>query len=103
MEALARFKSLILDPATLVVFTAGFLVFTYGLVVFMDNARKGGDVKVGREHMLWGIAGMFIMVATYGIINIIASTIGVDPENPADTSRIQNIQPADSKFFPVFR
>jgi hypothetical protein len=95
MELLTRVKDLIINPAILVVFTAGFLLFTYGLVVYMYNIREGKGHDDGVRHMLWGLAGMLIMISVYGIIGLISNTIGVDPNNPVDPSRIQNVDPGN--------
>jgi len=101
MDVLARFKVLIIDPATLVVFTAGFLLFMWGLAMYLWKLKDGGDTKTGVNHMIWGLVGMLVMVSVYGIIALIANTIGVDPINPVDPGRLQGIQPT-SKFFPIF-
>jgi len=29
-----------------------------------------------KSHMLWGIFGMFIMIAVFGIMNLILTTVG---------------------------
>jgi len=100
MEIFKRFQELILEPATLFVVSLGFLYFMYGLFTFMREAQSGGNVSEGKNHMLYGIIGMFIMVSVWGIITIIANTIGVDPQNPADTSRLNSINPGNPAFNP---
>jgi hypothetical protein len=100
MELFERFKDLILTPATLAVVSLGFLYFMWGLYSFMRAAQSGGNVNDGKNHMLYGIIGMFIMISVYSIIAIIANTIGVDPQNPADTSRLNAINPGNPAFNP---
>ncbi len=102
MELLARIKEQIIDPAVLVLFTAGLLLFMVGLVQYMNTLRQGGNPKEGVQHMIWGMVGMLIMVSVTGIIALISGTIGVDPMNPADINRANLMQPADQKFFPGF-
>ena len=101
MEIFRRFNDLVLEPATLFVVSLGFLYFMFGLLSYMRAAQGGsGSVNDGKNHMLYGIIGMFIMVSVWGIITIIANTIGVDPQNPADTSRLNSINPGNPAFNP---
>ena len=97
-----RFVTLIIDPTILLVFTAGFLLFLWGLVVFIaglaDDAR-GNAYQSGKQHMLWGLIGMFVMVGVFGIIAILNNTfkLGVSPDARTyepDMSRLQNINSA---------
>jgi len=40
------------------------------------NRDKEDKRTAGKQHMIWGIIGMAIMVSVFGIINLIMSTIG---------------------------
>ena len=84
-----KFVDLIIDPAILVIFAAGFFLFLWGLVQFLWNIEEGAESD-GKQHMLWGIVGMLIMVSVYGIITLIDSTFDLDISNP-DVSRMDNI------------
>jgi len=68
----------IINPLILLIFAAGVFLFMWGLVVFMMNVNNAQKKAEGQQHMMWGIIGVFIMATVFGIINIIASTIGVD-------------------------
>jgi hypothetical protein len=98
MQILQRFQDLILTPAMLALASLAFLYFMYGLYTFMQAVQKGGPTTDGKNHMLWGIVGMFIIVSTWSIITIIANTIGVDPRNPVDSSRLNNINSSNPAF-----
>lgn len=76
---LQRLEYEILWPAMTVVFAAGFLLFLYGMVMFLWNSgEQSHDYKsAGRQHMLWGIVGMFIMVSFWSIIAILDNTFGL--------------------------
>lgn len=88
-ELLNRFVDYIINPAILIVFSAGFFLFVWGLVQFMLNLEKG-EIDNGKRHMLWGIVGMLIMVSVYGIISIIDNTFQLNLSNP-DMSRLENV------------
>lgn len=86
-----RFVTYVIDPIILVVFSAGFFLFMYGAVEMLINLNKGGDTKEGKQHMIWGIVGMLIMVSVEGIINLVAGTFGLDISGAnVDTTTINN-------------
>lgn len=74
------------------IFSAGFFLFLWGLVVFIFKLDEGGDHKEGKDHMLWGIIGMFVMVSVGGIMAILNNTFNLQATNP-DVNRIQNVLP----------
>lgn len=76
----------VIDPLILLVFAAGFFFFLWGLVKFLWNSREGEIASEGKQHMLWGVIGMFIMVSVYGIITLITGTFGINQQNATDTS-----------------
>jgi hypothetical protein len=96
-DAMQRVSTYIIDPVLLVVFALGFTLFLYGLVEFLWKLNGEGDTKEGKQHMLWGIVGMLIMVSVYGIINVIDSTFNLNFSNP-DVSRMNNIQVPSNLF-----
>lgn len=61
----------------------GFLIvlatvyFLWGVMQFIWASRADGDQEEGKQHMLWGIIGMTLMVSVYGILRIITGTFGV--------------------------
>ena len=69
----------------------------WGLVVFLWNLREGKDYKAGIQQMVWGLAGMLIMMSVKEIIYLISNTFGLDLGIP-DLSRINNIQ-TPTNFF----
>lgn len=84
-----RLVTYIIDPIILVIFAAGFFLFVWGLVQFIYKLDEGAQTS-GKQHMLWGIVGMLIMVSVYGIITLIDETFDLDISNP-DMSRMNNI------------
>ncbi len=84
-----RLVTYIVDPIILLIFAAGFFLFVWGLVQFIWKLDEGAQ-NSGKQHMLWGIIGMTIMVSVYGIITLIDETFDLDISNP-DMSRINNV------------
>jgi uncharacterized membrane protein YjfL (UPF0719 family) len=50
--------------------------FLYGLVDFIANPDNTDKREEGKQHMLWGVIGMFIMMAVFTIMRILANTLG---------------------------
>lgn len=76
-QLLNNIVSYILNPIIALLFSVGLLIFFWGIVEFIRNAENEDSRKTGTQHMLYGVIGMFIMVAAKGIIAIIKNTIGV--------------------------
>jgi hypothetical protein len=53
-------------------------VFVWGVIEFLGGQNGVGEgAQNGKRHMLWGIIGMFIMVAAWAILKLIASSLNV--------------------------
>ena len=96
---MGRFITYIVDPAILIVFAAGFFLFVWGLVQFLWNLNEGGDNKEGKQHMIWGIVGMLIMISVYGIITLLDNTFGLGVfSGSPDMSRLNNVSVPNNIF-----
>jgi len=71
----------IIIPIVALLFALATLYFLWGAASFIMNTDNDEARTKGKNHMIWGIVGMFIMVASYGIINVIANTIGIPLPN----------------------
>jgi uncharacterized RDD family membrane protein YckC len=91
-DLVSRFTEFIIDPAILVVFAGGFFYFVWGLVEFLWTLRGGGETSTGKNHMIWGVVGMLVMVSVFGIISVINDTFSLNFGTP-DMSRASNINP----------
>src|SRR4051812_12196234 len=78
---LGRIGSEIIQPAAAVIFAAGFLLFLWGLMLFLWKSSDGGENAEGKQHMIWGIVGMVIMVSIWAIIGLLDSTFGLGAMN----------------------
>jgi len=77
-EFVNKFTSVIINPILALMFAAGLVVFVWGVVEFLAGQNGIGEGAAnGKRHMLWGIIGMFIMVAAYAILKIIANSLNV--------------------------
>lgn len=88
-QIVQRLNDLIIRPLILLVFAGGFFLFMWGLVVFLWNSREGEIANEGKQHMLWGIVGMFVMVSVGGILALILGTFGINSQSATDTSNAE--------------
>ncbi|MGC9602787.1 MAG: hypothetical protein ABSE76_03575 [Minisyncoccia bacterium] len=67
----------IINPLMLLLFSAGLLVFFWGVIEFLLALNVNGSTSKedGKQHMLWGLIGMFVMVSAYAILGFIASNV----------------------------
>ena len=78
-----RIITYIVDPAILLIFSVGFLMFMFGLVNFIANPEDATRRQTGVRHMIWGLVGMFVMIAVNGIIDIVIGTFDLQvPPQP---------------------
>lgn len=94
---IGRFETYIVDPILLILFSAGFFLFVFGLVQFLITMNQGGEKNEGKDHMIWGVVGMLIMVSVYGIIALLDNTFDLQIGSP-DVTRIQNVNPGMNFF-----
>ena len=72
----------IINPIILLMFAVAVLVFVYGIFEYFMHGGSSDARDTGRNHMLAGVVGMFIMISVFGIINIVLNTVGA---SSADT------------------
>ncbi len=65
----------IVQPLITLMFIVAVLVFVWGVVEMIMNASNEEARQTGTRHMMWGLIGLFIMFAVYGILNFLISTL----------------------------
>ena len=75
-----------------IVVAIALLAFFWGLVKFIfaqgDETAKTDAKKI----MLWGLIALFVMVAVWGIVRFIGSSLGISQElNPVAVPRVPGI------------
>jgi len=59
------------------------VIFLYGMVKFMAGAGNEADRSKGKQVMIWGIVGLFVIVSVWAFVAIFASTLGFSTGTPA--------------------
>ncbi len=74
-----RLGTQIINPIIMFMMALAILVFVWGVVEFLMN-QGGGEEKAiagGKQHIIWGLVGLLIMVGVFGIMRLIINTFGL--------------------------
>ena len=73
-----KINKAVINPLIGLMFVVATAYFLYGVFNFLaaGSAKNDESRNAGKRHMFWGIIGMVIMFSVYGIMRLIASTIG---------------------------
>lgn len=59
-----------------VIFAIAFIVFVWGAFdVFIIGSQSEETKEKGKNLMLWGLIGFFVMVSVWGLVNILTGTV----------------------------
>lgn len=59
-----------------VIFAVAFIVFVWGAFdTFIIGAQSEETKEKGKNLMLWGLIGFFVMVSVWGLVNILTGTV----------------------------
>lgn len=79
--------NIITNVAVPVIFALAFIVFIWGVFqYFIAGGHDEEKRKKGRELMMYGIIGFFVMVSVWGLVNILVNSVRLD-EEPTDLPR----------------
>jgi len=54
-----------------IIFAIATIVFLWGIVLFIISGGDEEKRKEGRQYIIYGLIGLFVMVAVWGIINVV--------------------------------
>ena len=79
-DFLSRINDAIIFPLITLMMAVALLVFLYGAFEFVKGASNEADRSTGKQHMLWGVIGLLVMLSAYTILYIAGATFGVETE-----------------------
>ena len=68
----------IVNPIIRVFFAVALAFFLWGVISMIASGEKEEARQKGRDHILWGLVGMGIMIAAFSLLKLVTSTFGVD-------------------------
>ncbi len=75
LTVINNIKAQIINPIIAFMFAVATLYFFWGVYKFIRDADSDTARTTGRDSILWGLLGMFVMVSVYGIMWLICNTI----------------------------
>jgi uncharacterized membrane protein YidH (DUF202 family) len=78
-----KVNKLIVNPIIVFLFALAIVYFLYGIFQFIANQENEEAKTKGKNHIIWGIIGIVIMMGVFTILNIIMRTFnieGIDPQ-----------------------
>ena len=81
-QLLIKVTAAIVNPIITLFFIGALCIFVFGIFQFIRGADNEEERRKGQKHMMWGIVGLFIMVAVFGIIRIIINFVGTTGKVP---------------------
>ena len=67
----------VINPIIIFLFALAMAYFLYGLAQFFWSPDNEEIKKTSKSHMVWGLLGLFVMVAVFGIMNLILNTFQI--------------------------
>jgi len=65
-----------LRPIVSLLVSAAILVFLWGVFKFIRS--DGKEKETGKQFMVWGLVGIFVMVSVWGLVNILQGTFNLN-------------------------
>jgi succinate dehydrogenase/fumarate reductase cytochrome b subunit len=85
-DFLANVNSLIINPLIGLLFALAVVFFLYGVFEFIKDAENEESRTTGKNHMIWGIVGITVMLGVWGILNIVLNTLDIRGINPEENT-----------------
>ena len=77
MQIIVKFAQIIVNPAIKIMFAIAFVVFLWGIAEYIRNSSSSESNTIGRDHIVYGLVGMAIMVSAFAIISIVIGTFDI--------------------------
>jgi uncharacterized membrane protein YidH (DUF202 family) len=68
----------IINPIIVLLFAAALAYFAWGMIEFLTNQNSEEKKTAGKQHMIWGVVGLTIMMGVWTLLNIVLNTFGID-------------------------
>ncbi len=74
-KIVSNITTLLINPVIYLLVALSMMYFFWGIALFVLNADDTAKRTEGRNHMIWGVIGLFILGSVWGIINFIDATV----------------------------
>lgn len=77
-DVMATIKGII-DSLVPVAIILAMLFFIWGLAIFIKDSGNEEKVTEGKQKMIWGIIAIFVIVSVWGLVWLVARSLGILP------------------------
>jgi hypothetical protein len=71
------------STAVPLLFSLGFIVFIFGIFQYFILSRGDEEKQqTGRNFMIYGLLGFFLMLSVWGLVNVLTGSIGLNSNTP---------------------
>ena len=75
--ALLQKVGLILNSLVPLAIGLAVVIFLFGVIKYVTAGDSEEGRKTGRQMMLWGIIGLFVMVSVWGLVLVLNTSTGI--------------------------
>ncbi len=69
-QFIGKLATIVVNPLIKLLFAAALIVFLWGIFGYIKDANNSEARETGKNHIIWGLVGMLIMVSVFSIIEI---------------------------------
>jgi uncharacterized membrane protein YqhA len=77
---LHKINTVIINPLLLLMFAVAFLYFMWGVFEFIRDQDNEKTRAASRSKIMYGLIGLVMMVAVFGIWNMLLRTFNINPQ-----------------------
>jgi len=84
---LNKINQFILNPIILLAFSVALIVFFWGIFEFIRSETADKEREKGKNKIIYGLIGMFIMFSAYGLIRLVLGTFSISTPSYIDRNK----------------
>lgn len=92
---IAKLDKFIVNPLIGLLFALAILYFVYGVAQFIFNPDNEEQKTNGKNHMVWGIIGITIMMGVWTLLDMVLKTFNITYVNPENGTVDRQLPPID--------
>ena len=75
-----KFTAGLINPLITLLFAVATLIFVWGIISYVVGSQgEPAKLQKGKQVMIWGIVGMFVMASAFGIVRLLCDFFGTSP------------------------
>jgi hypothetical protein len=76
LTGVVKFVRSTMDTATVLILAAAVVFFLWGVFQFVMSAGNDEERTKGRDHIIYGLVGIAVMVSVWGLVKFLTTTFG---------------------------